>query len=97
VGEHALEYLNRLSLAARVYLDVEGSEDEVGLIPELQWYVRPNVIVKLNSAIGASSKATDWAPEVSVLLTFEEGPAGGAPAAGRLAKPPLPTRRPLAR
>ena len=97
MGEYALEYLNRLSLAARVYLAVEGSEDEVELIPDPQWYVRPNVIAKLNSTIGASFKATDWAPEVSVLCTFEEGPAAGAPTAGRLAKPPRPTRGPLAR
>jgi hypothetical protein len=49
---------------------VEGTQDEVEAIPELQWFLRPNVVLKLNSAFGVSSKATDWAPEVGVMIAL---------------------------
>lgn len=69
-GEYALEYLKRLSPAWRVYLGVEGSEDEIELIPEAQWHLNDRVFIKLNSAFGVTSKATDWAPEVGVMFSF---------------------------
>jgi hypothetical protein len=69
-GEYALEYLNRLSPAIRVYAGVEGSEDEVEFIPEVQWFLRENLVVKLNSAVGITSKAADWAPEVGLMFFF---------------------------
>lgn len=72
-GEYALEYLKRLSPAWRVYLAVEGEEDEVEAIPELQWtfhHGRPEMTLKLNSAFGLTSKAPDWAPEVGIVFAF---------------------------
>jgi hypothetical protein len=69
-GEYAVQYLKRVSPAARVFLGVEGSQDEVEVIPELQWYLRPNLLLKMNSAFGATSKATDWAPEVGLMFSF---------------------------
>lgn len=70
-GEYAIEYLNRLSPSWRVFLGIEGSQDEVELIPEAQWHIKTDkVIVKLNSAFGISSKAADWAPEVGVVFSF---------------------------
>lgn len=69
-GEYALEYLRRISPGAALYLAVEGSEDEVEMIPELQWFVRPNVRIKLNSAFALTSKAEDWAPEIGVMFSF---------------------------
>jgi len=71
LGEYALEYLNRISQKWRVYLGVEGSQDELELIPEAQWHIRQDrIIVKLNSAFGITSKATDWAPEIGVMFAF---------------------------
>lgn len=71
LGEYAIEYLNRLSPSWRVYLGIEGSQDEVELIPEAQWHIRTDaIVVKLNSAVGVTSKATDWAPEVGVVFSF---------------------------
>jgi hypothetical protein len=71
LGEYAVEYLNRLSPKWRVYLGIEGSQDELELIPEAQWHIRQDrIIVKLNSAVGITSKATDWAPEIGVLFAF---------------------------
>jgi hypothetical protein len=69
LGEYAVEYLKRLSPSWRVYAGVEGSQDEVEFIPEVQWHiVTDTIIVKLNSAIGITSKATDWAPEVGIMF-----------------------------
>lgn len=69
-GEYAIEYLKRLSPAWRVYLGVEGVQDEVELITEAQWHFSESVFLKLNSAFGITSKATDWAPEVGVMFSF---------------------------
>jgi hypothetical protein len=70
LGEYGVEYLRRLSPAWRIYLGIEGSQDEVELIPEVQWHFAPSVILKLNSAVGLTSKATDWAPEVGLMFSF---------------------------
>jgi hypothetical protein len=69
-GEYAVEYLKRLTPLFRLFLAVEGSEDEVELISELQWHVGRRLIVKLGSGFGLTSKATDWAPEVGTLFVL---------------------------
>ena len=70
-GEYALEYLNRLSPKWRIYLGLEGNQDELEFIPEVQWHIRTDkIFFKLNSAVGVTSKATDWAPEVGVMFSF---------------------------
>ena len=70
VGEYAVEYLRRISPRFRVFLGVEGTQDEVSAIAEAQWSVRPGAVVKLNLGRGLTSKATDWAPEVGILFTW---------------------------
>lgn len=70
IGEYAVEYLKRLSPHWRIYLGVEGEQDEVSLIPEAQWHVTDSIFIKLNSAFALSSKATDWAPEVGIVFSF---------------------------
>ena len=70
-GEYALEYLRRLSPKWRIYAGIEGDQDEVEFIPEVQWHIRTDkIFVKLNSAVGVTSKATDWAPEVGIVFSF---------------------------
>jgi hypothetical protein len=49
---------------------VEGTQDEVELIPEVQRRLSGRATLKLNSAVGLTSKATDWAPEVGLLFRF---------------------------
>jgi len=67
-GEYAIEYLKRFSPHWRVYLGIEGSQDEVELIPEAQFHIiTDTVVMKLNTAVGLTSKATDWAPEVGLM------------------------------
>jgi hypothetical protein len=68
LGEYAVEYLKRLSRQWRIFAAIEGTQDEVELIAEAQWHITPRIIVKLNNAVGLTSKATDWAPEVGVMF-----------------------------
>jgi hypothetical protein len=68
LGEFAIEYLRQLSGTLQVFAGLEGSEDEIEGITELQVRILPNVIVKLNNAIGVTPKATDWAPEIGIMF-----------------------------
>jgi len=70
IGEYAVEYLRRLSPRWRVYAGVEGVQDEIELITEAQLHLSPRVFLKFNNAIGLTSKATDWAPEVGIVFSF---------------------------
>lgn len=69
-GEYAIEYLRRLSPRTRFFAGIEGTEDEVELIGELQLQIARGVTLKLNNAVGITPKATDWAPEVGVLFSW---------------------------
>jgi hypothetical protein len=69
-GEYAVEYMRRLSSSWFVYGGVEGSQDEVELITEAQWRLGRRSVLKLNSAVGLTSKAPRWAPEIGLLLSF---------------------------
>ena len=80
LGEYAVEYLKRLSPRFRVYLGVEGTQDELELIGELQWHFARNAFLRLNSAFGLTSKAIGWAPEVGVVFTL---PTRRSPPASR--------------
>ena len=73
VGEYALEYLKRLSPGWRVYVGVEGVQDEVVLITEGQWHVSKRAFVRVNSAWGLTSKAADWAPEIGIVFALPTG------------------------
>jgi hypothetical protein len=68
LGEYAIEYLKRVSPALRFFVALEGSSDELSLITEVQWFATSNIILKANSGIGLTSKATDWAPEAGVMF-----------------------------
>jgi hypothetical protein len=74
VGETAIEYLKRLSPAWRLYLGIDGGEggaiDEWDFISGVQWRVTDFAFVKVDNALGISSKATDWAPELGILFLF---------------------------
>lgn len=70
LGEYAVEYLKRLSPSWRLYLGVEGTQDEIGLITEAQWHFADFAYLKVNNGFGITSKATDWAPEIGVMLSL---------------------------
>jgi hypothetical protein len=69
-GEYAIEYLKQLSSLLRLYVGIEGTEDEVEFITDTQWFLTDSIRLKLNNAFGLTSKATDWAPEVGLLFSF---------------------------
>jgi hypothetical protein len=70
LGEVALEYLKRVSSSLRLYAGVEGTQDEIEGITEVQWFLKPNLVLKLNNAFGLTSKATDWAPEIGLMFSI---------------------------
>ncbi len=70
LGEYAVEYLKRLSPRFRVYVGLEGAQDELSLITELQWHLARNAFVRLNNGVGLTAKATDWSPEVGIVVTL---------------------------
>jgi hypothetical protein len=70
LGEYAVEYLKRISPGLRLFAGVEGTQDEVEMITEAHWFLRPNLFLKLNNAFGLTSKATDWAPEVGLMFSL---------------------------
>ncbi len=70
LGEYAVEYLKRLSPGWRVYLGLEGEQDELSLITEAQWHLGPRVFIRFNNGVGLTSKATDWAPEVGIVFSL---------------------------
>ncbi len=74
VGEVAVEYLKRLSPAWRVYLGLEGGEsgapDEWDFNSGVNWRIARFASLKLDNALGISSKATDWAPQMGIMLAF---------------------------
>jgi hypothetical protein len=69
-GEIALEYLKRVSNSVRFFVMLEGTEDEWGLVPELQLQFGRHGYLKLGSGFGITSKATDIAPEVGFMFTL---------------------------
>lgn len=74
LGEFSIEYLKRLSPAWRLNLAFEGGEtgsfDEWDLVSGLRWRIGESVFLKLDNAIGLSPKATDWAPEIGIVVSI---------------------------
>jgi hypothetical protein len=70
LGEAAIEYLRRVNSRLRLYAGVEGTQDEIEGITEIQWSLGRNVTLKFNNAFGLTSKATDWAPEFGLLFSI---------------------------
>jgi len=69
-GEYAVEFYKRLSKRFALYTGIEGSQDEIEYIAEIQWWLSDNVRFKINSGFGLTSKATDWAPEIGLMISF---------------------------
>lgn len=70
VGEFALEYLKQVSETVRLFTMIEGTQDEVSIVPEVQWNFFRNMTLKAGSGFGLTSKATDFAPEVGIVFSF---------------------------
>jgi hypothetical protein len=69
--EWTIDYLKRINDKWKVALSIEGDQlDEVSLIGELQYTLGKNAMLKLNTGIGLTKKAPNWAPEIGVLFRF---------------------------
>jgi hypothetical protein len=72
-GEYAIEWLRRFSPRWRVAAAIEGVQlDEVALITEVQYHFGRHAYLKLNSSVGLTPNATDFAPEIGIMF-----PLGG--------------------
>ena len=69
-GEYAIEVIKPLGRRFRLYAGLEGATDEVSAIGEIQWRLNRHAIIKANTGIGLTSKATDFAPEIGMLFTL---------------------------
>lgn len=70
LGEIAVEYYRRLSKNFCVYAGFEGVQDEIEFIAEVQWWLSDTVRFKINNGFGLTSKATGWAPEIGLMISF---------------------------
>jgi len=59
-----------LSKRLCVYAGIEGTQDEVEFISEFQLWLSDTVRLKVNSAFGLTTKATGWAPEIGLMISF---------------------------
>ena len=67
---YGFEYLKRLSSRFRIFLMVEGNQDEVALIPEIQWHFNDSVFLKINTGFALTSKEVDLAPEIGLMFSM---------------------------
>ena len=69
-GEYAIEYLKRFGDDFRWVMTLEGSKKELSSIFELQWYFHKQAFLKLNTGIGLTREAVDYAPEIGIMFRF---------------------------
>lgn len=70
IGEYAVEYLKRVSDRLRLFVMMEGADDELTLVPEIQVHFSRKVFLKANSGFGLTSKAGDLSPEVGIMFAL---------------------------
>jgi hypothetical protein len=69
-GDYGIEYAKKIGDRWRLVLALEGVQDELEAVAEIQFQVNRRVTIKLNSGFGLTSKAPDFAPEIGVLFSF---------------------------
>ncbi len=70
LGDYGIEYVKRIGDQWRLVLALEGVQDELKAVAEIQWELSRRVTIKLNSGFGLTSKAPNFAPEIGVLFRF---------------------------
>ena len=68
IGEYAVEYLKKVSKSFSFYIGVEGTQDELEFITDLQFHLKPWMFVRINNSFGITSKTTDYSPELGVVF-----------------------------
>ena len=70
MGEYAFEYLKRIFHNFRLFFILEGSEDEVVIVTEVQWFIISGILIKANTGFGITSRATDLASEIGIMFSL---------------------------
>jgi hypothetical protein len=74
LGEWAVEYLRRIPSGWGFYASLEGqATDELSLVTEVQRRLGACATFKVNSSIGLTANATDFAPEVGIMFRLPTG------------------------
>lgn len=74
LGEWAFEYFRRVPSGWGFYAGFEGqATDEVSFVGEVQRRLGDKATFKLNSSIGLTENATDFAPEVGIMFRLPTG------------------------
>jgi hypothetical protein len=74
LGEWAIEYLRRIPSGWGLYASLEGqATDELSLVTEVQRPLGAVATFKVNSSIGLTANATDFAPEVGIMFRLPTG------------------------
>lgn len=68
LGEYAIEYLKKIKDKYKLFIMLEGSEDELEFIFENQIHLNEHLYFKMGSGIGVTPKATDLAPEIGIMI-----------------------------
>jgi hypothetical protein len=75
LGEVSIEYHKRLSSSWHLNAGIEGGEggapDEFDLVTGIRWRVSDLLSLKVDNALGISSKATDWAPQIGLMFSHQ--------------------------
>jgi hypothetical protein len=75
LGEVTIEYHKRLSSSWHLNAGIEGGEggapDEFDLVTGIRWRLSDLLSLKVDNAVGISSKATDWAPQVGLMFSYQ--------------------------
>ena len=70
LGEIAVEYYKRLSKNFAAYAGIERTQDGLQSMAETQLWHSDTIRLKINNGFGVTSKATDWAPEIGLMISF---------------------------
>ncbi|MBI4005783.1 MAG: hypothetical protein HY356_03860 [Gammaproteobacteria bacterium] len=65
-----IEYLKRFGDNLHWVMTLEGDKKDLASIFELQWFFHDQAFLKLNTGIGLTREATDFAPELGVMFRF---------------------------
>lgn len=68
IGEYAVEYLKKVSRSFSFYVGIEGTQDELEFITDLQFHLKPCMFIRVNNSFGITSKTTDYSPELGVVF-----------------------------
>ncbi|MGI9543327.1 MAG: hypothetical protein ACR2MX_08715 [Cyclobacteriaceae bacterium] len=71
-GIYAIEYLKRINNRLRIYVGIEGEQDDIGIAGDLQVFLAPWIFTRISNSFGLTPKATDYAVSFGVVGYLNE-------------------------